>query len=111
LHTSFVAILKPGVSPERILKLLHPTPALGGLPKQRAIDFIREHEPFDRGLYAAPFGIITRDYVDALVCIRSCLINQRQVHIFGGAGIVAGSTSESEWLETDRKMHTYEGLQ
>src|SRR5699024_5083694 len=77
---------------------LHPTPALGGLPKEEAVVKIREVEELDRGLYGAPLGWL--DYKgngDFAVAIRSGLIQGKEVSIFAGCGVVQGSDVASEY--------------
>lgn len=88
-----------------LVSALHPTPAVGGVPKRDAITFIRKHEPTPRGYYAAPFG-----YFDArgqgafVVALRSGLLSSRHATLHAGAGIVRGSSARSEWDETALKM-------
>lgn len=88
----------------KVIELIHPTPAMGGLPREKAKEIITQLEKRSRGLYAAPFGMILGDHADFCVGIRSCLIKNNEQHIFGGAGIIDGSDEESEWNETGRKM-------
>ena len=80
---------------------------MGGTPKEKAVQFIRENETFSRGLYAAPCGVITEKYSELLVGIRSALIGSDTVSIFAGAGIVEASSSEKEWKETQNKMKNF----
>ncbi len=90
-----------------ILSTLHPTPAVGGQPKQAAIDLIEELESSDRGFYAAPVGIISPDCIQYTVAIRSALINQNNISVYAGAGIVEGSDALAEWKETENKMKNF----
>jgi len=108
LQSEFEAELKPGFKLKNIIKELHPTPAVGGSPSNKAKNFIADNEPFERGLYASPIGIISKDYTEFAVGIRSALIEQNKIHLFGGAGIVLGSTPEKEWEETQSKMKSFE---
>ena len=108
LQSEFEAELKTGFKLKSIIEKLHPTPAVGGSPSNKAKDFIANHEPFERGLYASPIGIISKDYTEFAVGIRSALVEQNQIHLFGGAGIVVGSTPEKEWEETQSKMKSFE---
>ncbi|MGL5309601.1 MAG: chorismate-binding protein, partial [Plesiomonas shigelloides] len=85
------------------LTWLHPTAAVAGLPREPARRFIHEHEPFERGWYAGSVGHISRERAEFTVAIRSALIQQNQVHLFAGAGIVPGSDPEAEWQEIERK--------
>ncbi|WP_066310844.1 isochorismate synthase MenF [Bacillus sp. FJAT-29814] len=88
-----------------LVERLHPTPALGGLPKQEAVEKIRQVEELDRGFYAAPIGWL--DYQgngEFAVAIRSGLIQGSEASLFAGCGVVADSDSESEYLETGLKF-------
>ena len=87
------------------IQALHPTPAVGGLPKASALAFIREHEGFDRGWYAAPVGWLdAQGNGDFLVALRSALITPRHCHAFAGCGIVEGSLPANEYEETQIKL-------
>lgn len=94
---------KTGILP--IVERLHPTPALGGSPRESAMRFIREVEPVPRGWYAAPIGWIDHrlDGVFA-VAIRSAVAQERRVWLHAGAGIVADSDPQKEWEETALKF-------
>ena len=88
---------------------LHPTPAVGGLPTATAMDFIRRHEGFDRGWYAAPVGWLdSQGNGDFLVALRSALIAPRHCHLFAGCGIVEGSQPAEEYEETQIKLASME---
>ena len=95
-----------------LFEKLHPTPAVCGLPKEYAKKFILHHEPINRGLYAGAFGVIERNQSDLCVTIRSLLFSssQKRVHLYGGAGIVKGSTAKGEWLETAEKIKSFSPL-
>ncbi|MFT5241628.1 MAG: menaquinone-specific isochorismate synthase, partial [Kiritimatiellia bacterium] len=87
-----------------LIAALHPTPAVGGTPSADAVARIAELEPFGRGWYAGPVGWISADAAEMAVAIRSALVTQNQLSLFSGAGIVEGSTAESEWLEIENKI-------
>jgi len=108
LHTPISARLNPKtVSPLEILAKLHPTPAVAGLPRQLACQLIRQHETFDRGLYAAPLGWIdTEGNSEFVVGIRSALIDGCKARLYAGAGIVAGSEPAKELAEIKLKLQT-----
>ena len=96
--------LQGGISDAEILDALHPTPAVGGYPREDAVEEIRTLEPFDRGWYAGPVGWIGTDSAEFAVGIRSGLVSGRELSLFSGAGIVAGSTAEGEWAEIEQKI-------
>ncbi|WP_129115856.1 isochorismate synthase [Halegenticoccus tardaugens] len=87
-----------------LVEALHPTPAVGGLPPELAMETIRETEPFDRGWYAAPVG-----WFDAAgngtfaVALRSAVASGRTATLFAGVGIVADSDPDREWDEVQLK--------
>ncbi len=101
------ARVRPGVSDAALLEALHPTPAVGGTPTAAALTWLRDGEPFDRGWYAAPVGRITADGAQFVVAIRSALCRAREVSVFAGAGVVAGSTAAGEWDEIEHKMRDF----
>lgn len=101
------AILKNGVSDHDLIATLHPTPALGGKPRNLALALIDEHEPFQRGWYGAPIGYVSSQKADIAVAIRSALVRGREIDIFAGTGIVKGSHPEKEWDELEHKIGTF----
>ncbi len=100
------AQLKPGVNGVQLLRALQPTAAVAGLPRQAALDFITQHEPFARGWYAGSMGYFSQQKAEFCVAIRSALVVDDEVQLFAGAGIVPGSIAEHEWQELDKKMST-----
>ncbi len=92
-----------GVLP--LVESLHPTPAMGGTPRELALGFIQSAEPVPRGWYAAPIGWIDHQLDGAFaVAIRSAVCQQRRAWLYAGAGIVADSLPEREWQETALKF-------
>jgi menaquinone-specific isochorismate synthase len=88
-----------------VLERLHPTPALGGEPREAALRFIRDVEPVPRGWYAAPVGWIDpRLDGEFGVAIRSAVAEERRVWLYAGAGIVGSSLPQKEWDETTLKF-------
>lgn len=86
---------------------LHPTPAMGGQPRDKALALLAAKEPYDRGLYAAPLGMLEGNGDGTIVVgIRSALIKGKQAYAFAGCGIVAGSDCRSEYEETATKLGT-----
>jgi menaquinone-specific isochorismate synthase len=107
LYTRVNGLLREEADDAAILDALHPTPALGGSPTERALARIAELEPFDRGWYAAPVGWVSRDAAEFAVAIRSGLVQPRRLALFSGAGIVRGSTPESDWEEIELKIRDF----
>ena len=105
LYTPITARIRDGVSRTEVLRTLHPTPAVGGYPREKAVAFIRETEDFDRGWYASPVGWINaHGNGEFVVAIRCGLIKKDEVRFFAGCGIVEDSDPEREWEETNLKF-------
>lgn len=105
LHTPISVQLPQGVSLLEIVGCLHPTPAVGGTPREAAVSAIRGLEGFPRGLYAGAVGWLgPRGDGECLVGLRSALIDGSRTRIFAGAGIVEGSDPDKEFLETELKI-------
>jgi menaquinone-specific isochorismate synthase len=105
LYTPIAATLRQesGVLP--LVKILHPTPALGGSPRHLAMQFIQEAEPVTRGWYGAPVGWIDHNLNGAFaVAIRSAVAQEKRVWLYAGAGIVSDSIPRKEWEETALKF-------
>ena len=110
IHNAFEGILEPDISDDQILAALHPTAAMGGLPKQSALEYLKEAEPFERGWYASPLGYVSQEVAEFAVGIRSGLIEKDNLHLFAGAGIVSGSIAENEWEELEHKTALWKNL-
>jgi len=89
-----------------ILKDLHPTPAVCGIPLNQARNFLLEHEEFDRSLYSGFMGPMSDHKADIFVNLRCMQLFNQSALLYAGAGIVSGSIPENEWLETEEKMNT-----
>jgi menaquinone-specific isochorismate synthase len=84
---------------------LHPTPAVGGVPRREALAFIESHEGLSRDRYAGPVGYLTADGDgEFFVGIRSAMIEQNRARLIAGVGIVAGSDPAEELAETQLKL-------
>ena len=104
LHTPITAELNADRHVLELVEALHPTPAVGGLPPDRALETIHETEPFDRGWYAAPVGWIDAAGNGAFaVAIRSAVATRRRATLFAGVGLVADSDPDREWDEVQLK--------
>ena len=103
LRTGIRAGLREGVGVAEIVAALHPTPAVGGTPREHALRFLAEHESLDRGWYAGPVGWVGCGRTHQMVALRSARVKGAKARLFVGAGIVAGSSAEAEWRETEMK--------
>jgi menaquinone-specific isochorismate synthase len=104
LYTQCQGMLKPDLTDADLLLKLHPTPAVGGFPRERALQLIHQLEPFERGWYAAPVGWVGHDAAEFAVAIRSGLVDLDRLLLFAGAGIVRGSQPDEEWTEIENKI-------
>jgi len=107
LVSRITGVLDEDVSSLNLLRDLHPTPAVGGVPSGDAVRIIREVEEFDRGWYAGPVGWLGRDQAHFAVALRCGLIRDRILSLFSGAGIVRGSEPTSEWREIEQKIQDF----
>jgi len=101
LYTPVKGRARKDVSLLKMVDLLHPTPALGGFPKNLALKKIREEELLDRGWYAGPVGWLDANgNGEFVVAIRSGLLQGKEASLFAGCGIVGDSDPECEYQET-----------
>jgi isochorismate synthase EntC len=89
---------------------LHPTPAVGGAPRDAALEWLAEHEAIDRGWFAGPVGFVQSNGDGEFdVALRSALVRGRSATAWAGAGIVARSEPRAEFTETELKLRTVLG--
>lgn len=106
LFTPIVGQALNNVSLLDMVEKLHPTPALGGYPRNKALKEIREQELLDRGWYGAPVGWMDgKGDGEFAVAIRSGLIRDDLVSLFAGCGIVGDSNPKNEYQETQMKFN------
>ena len=90
-----------------LLKALHPTPSVGGLPKAEAREFILANEKHDRSYYTGFLGPVNiENKTNIFVNLRCLQVFDKQFVLYSGAGITTSSVAENEWTETDNKMMT-----
>jgi len=98
------AKLKPGMDAIDVLKATFPAGTVSGAPKVRAMEIIAELEPTKRGIYAGAVGYLGfNGDMDVAIAIRTGVIKGDILYVQVGAGIVADSVPESEWMETQNK--------
>lgn len=101
LYTPVEGQLNQDATILQLTKSLHPTPALGGVPRKEALAAIRKYEPMNRGLYAAPIGWLDAEgNGEFAVAIRSAALLNDKAYLYAGGGIVADSEPQSEYEET-----------
>ncbi|RQP10856.1 MAG: hypothetical protein EAS48_06870 [Chryseobacterium sp.] len=102
LRTDFSAKISPD-DLEEIIKELHPTPAVCGIPKKLCKDAISEFEGQSRELYAGYIRVETRENIYFFVNLRCARLFRDKAVLFAGGGITAASDPEKEWRETELK--------
>ena len=89
-----------------VLRACLPAGTLSGAPKVRAMELINQFEPIRRGIYGGAVGYLGwSGNMDTAIAIRTAIIKDGMMHIQAGAGIVADSIPQSEWIETLNKGH------
>ena len=105
LQTPIEGSAAPGVDLLDALLAMHPTPAVGGSPREPALEAIARLEGMDRGWYAGPIGWMDMNGEGAFaVALRSALLRDREALLYAGAGIVAGSDPDRELAEAELKL-------
>ncbi|MGE5196180.1 MAG: isochorismate synthase [Anaerolineae bacterium] len=110
LYRRFIGELKEDVTDRALIEALHPTPAVGGMPRREALAAIESLELFQRGLYAGIVGWMTSQKADFAVAIRSALCRGDELHLFAGAGIVKDSDAAKEWEELEHKIAHFQKI-
>ena len=96
--------LKDSFSAMDVLKATFPAGTVSGAPKVRAMEIINELEPTKRGIYAGAVGYLEfNGDMDVAIAIRTAVIKNNTLYVQAGAGIVADSIPENEWIETQNK--------
>ncbi len=91
----------------KLIRSLHPTPAICGLPKNEAFEYILQIEDHDRKFYAGFLGPWQMNgHSDLFVNLRCAEFDSSKMHIFVGGGFTTSSVAESEWEETVHKSKT-----
>jgi anthranilate synthase component 1 len=102
--SSVVGELEEGVASTDALRAVFPAGTVSGAPKVRAMQIIDELEPTRRGPYAGAIGYLSYSGgLDSCIYIRTILVRQGRAYVQAGAGIVADSDPESEFIETENK--------
>lgn len=105
LVTEISGTLPPDHGLLSVAALLHPTPAVGGEPRESALAMMEENEGFDRGWYAGPVGWLGVDGDGELcVALRCGIVDRTRASLFAGCGIVADSDPDQEWEESRIKL-------
>ncbi|HOL66030.1 MAG TPA: chorismate-binding protein, partial [bacterium] len=102
--SNVVGRLAPGQTAFDLLRATFPAGTVSGAPKIRAMEIIEELEPARRGPYAGAVGYFSfRGDMDFCITIRTFVVKRERIYVQTGAGIVADSVPEKEYLETKNK--------
>jgi isochorismate synthase len=100
-----------------VVQKLHPTPAVCGVPKRKALRFIKENEGYDRMFYTGFLGELNKDFTqdnpdttDLYVNLRCMKIKNQTAELYMGCGITQNSIPEKEYAETVNKSHTMKAV-
>ncbi len=110
LRTDFTVDMDATNFPELgsvMLRLLHPTSAVCGMPKESALNFIQQHEGYDRSFFSGFLGPVNmQDETHLFVNLRCMQLLDQQAALYAGAGVTIDSEPQREWEETELKMRT-----
>jgi isochorismate synthase len=105
LYTAITGTLREPAGVLSLAGRLHPTPAVGGVPRDAAVSLIRRYEKFDRGWYAGPVGWMDRQgNGEFVVALRSALLGASEARLYAGCGILSDSDPEREYQESNLKL-------
>lgn len=91
---------------DELMNALHPTPAVGGTPRQEALDFIDAHEGQDRAYYTGWVGLEQGDSISFYVNLRCACVSGNELTAYAGGGITEGSDPQAEWQEIRNKLRS-----
>ncbi len=107
IRTDIRGVLPASTSVKDLIELLHPTPAVCGMPKASSERFILRHESHDRAFYTGYIGIYqSSKEAELYVNLRCASIDNKAIHFYIGCGITTDSVAEKEWIETENKLNT-----
>lgn len=107
LKTDFYFLLSDEDKLGDLLNMLHPTPAVCGLPKEEAYRFILENEGYDRSYYSGFVGYLDpKEETSLYVNLRCVHIQDEKLTLYAGGGLLASSELNDEYQETEKKMQT-----
>jgi len=97
--------LAPGVTGGQMLLASSPGGSITGAPKRRAVEIIAELESHARGAYCGSLFVMANvDWLQSSIAIRTLEVRHKALHCWGGGGITASSSWESEHQETLDKV-------
>lgn len=121
LKTDIQGELKSSSHLKEVLAILHPTPAVCGLPKIESKAFLLQNEGYDREYYSGYLGELNHDFISQekatelyvnLRCLKieSNSETKTRINLYIGGGITKDSVPEKEWEETVQKANTMKAI-
>ena len=111
LRSDFNFVLEDTRRIGELIRALHPTPAVCGLPKQQTFDFIRRNESQSRRYYSGFSGPFNPEVETHLfVSLRCMQILDDCYCLYAGGGLLRDSEEDQEWEETEAKLETMRSL-
>ena len=111
LRTDFKLQLKKDISFKELCFILHPTPALGGVPKKKALDLLAKLDQSQpRYNFGAPFGVTKGKKAFCMVAIRNIQFRENRAYIGSGVGLIKESQIDREWQELKKKRQVIKDI-
>jgi len=113
LRSEVRGVMFPNLKVGEVIRALHPTPAVCGIPTDEAQKFIQLNENYKRTFYTGFLGELnlrSQGELSLYVNLRCMELEEDKAFIFVGGGITEASDPESEWLETQNKSKTMLGI-
>ncbi len=111
LRTDFSFSIPETCKVASLIKQLHPTPAVCGMPKNKAYQFIISNEGYNRKYYSGFIGMIDTDHItDLYVNLRCIHFTDQEFTLYAGGGLLSSSNMSDEWVETEKKMLTMKNI-
>lgn len=101
-----ITFFSTNIALKTLIETLHPTPAVSGLPQEKAISLIQLLEDHDRSLYAGVIGVIDEHSSNLFVNLRCAQVFDDAVSLYVGGGHTEASDASAEWEETENKAKT-----
>jgi isochorismate synthase len=107
IKTDISGVFGQELNLKKAIQLLHPTPAVCGVPKAISKAFIEANENYKRSFYTGFLGELNRNFAsDLFVNLRCMQIENNVAHLYMGCGITKDSNPEKEWKESVNKSMT-----
>jgi len=113
LRSEVRGTMLPNLKVKEVIRALHPTPAVCGIPTGEAQQFIQANENYKRTFYTGFLGELnlgSQSETSLFVNLRCMELKENKASVFVGGGITEASDPDSEWIETQNKSKTMLGI-